>query len=404
VSPADATANGTQHAVNLAGLTLGNQTEQTTEAESGTLTTATTATVATASGASAVNFSATTTGTTIALTGAGTGTAVGIRYANPHNQDIRAGLYAGTTRVATVTFPFTGGAYGTRWVNAAVTGAVSLKIDATDTNPAGTSLSIDYVLVTSTDEGGVASAATRSGGQVVAQAEASGGSTFGYFGDQVGESVTWPLATAVKSITVSYSSIYTNRVVGVFNNGTRVATATFPGTGSWTVYQPLTITGTFAPGTVMFRADQADVTANGGGFCCNIDQLTLNTPQYEAESGAFTGSGVQTFTDANASGGAGVGWFGSVAGDSVTFGAMKSDGLVLRYSNGNPRGTQATVQVNGLSVATVVFPPTKDGWPTYREVQVHVPVNGTVKVVTTAADVTANGGLYVLNLDQISAL
>ncbi|WP_406415837.1 carbohydrate-binding protein [Streptomyces sp. NBC_00873] len=221
-----------------------------------------------------------------------------------------------------------------------------------------------------------------------------------FFG-QARDQILWQNTGGADSISIRYSNGYpTANHVTLITDGTTQTTLTLPSTKSWDTFRTFKIPQ-HVRNSVTLRITAADAAANtaaGNQYCCNIDSLTLNGTGDEGESGVL--KGVTVYDDPAASGGKAVGSMGEEAGDSITWSNLTGNGLTIRYSNGNSRGIQATVAVDGTVVGTVSFPPT-GSWSSYHMMPFWVPVRGPVTIRYEQTDITANDGKPGVKIDAV---
>ncbi|MCU1659184.1 MAG: putative secreted glucosidase [Pseudonocardiales bacterium] len=404
-------ANGSTNQLTIDAVSVNGGPTKGFEGEDASLVGASRVSQATASGGVTVGYFGDVRGDSITWSGVPTVNHESIRYSNAFATTQQAGLYSGNTRVATVSFPPTGdwANYSEAHVSASVQGFVSLRADSVDVAANGGKwcCGVDRMTaigVGQDDLGSEAESGTLAGGAtVVSQPAASGSATVGYLGPHAGGSITWPALTAGTGISIAFANANSTAThAGLYSGGTRVATLSFAPTGSWDSYLSLDVPVEIS-GAVKIQVDPQDVTNNGANYCCAIDRVTLHqgTPGGEVEYARLTGGA--DFFDRFASGGVSVGAWTTDNDGVQLVGVRQGDAVSIRYANGSSYGLQATLEVTGEPNRTLTFTPTSS-WTRYSLLTVYGAVAGTLSIVFTPADRSANA-VYGVNdgvrLDRI---
>jgi glucose/arabinose dehydrogenase len=189
-----------------------------------------------------------------------------------------------------------------------------------------------------------------------------------------------------------------DRPMDISVNGSPVIAAqSFPGTGTWTTWQTVTITAPVRSGANTVRV--TSTTANGGPNLDALDVDVAATADYQAENGTIS----QGVVESNHAGYTGSGFVnmdnvvGSYVELGVTATAAGAASLVFRYANGTTVDRPMDISVNGTTVAAARSFPGTGAWTTWEESTLNTTLKAganTIRVTST----TANGGP---NLDRL---
>jgi hypothetical protein len=103
---------------------------------------------------------------------------------------------------------------------------------------------------------------------------ASGAAGVGFFGEDAGDSITFNDVGAAKAIRITYANaVEKDTRCGLYVDGVRVRTITFPVSGGWFLYKTLDVE-VEVKNEVRLQVDADDLAANKG-FCANIDCIEL---------------------------------------------------------------------------------------------------------------------------------
>lgn len=240
--------------------------------------------------------------------------------------------------------------------------------------------------------------ATISQGVVEANHAGYSGTGFVNYDNLVGSYVEWtiPGATAgATTLTLRFSNgTTTARPMNIAVNGALVATPSFGSTANWDTWSTAAVPVTLVDGVNVIRAT---ATTSGGGPNVDYASLDVAAPPpavYEAES---AGSSQCVFENLH-TGYTGTGYVncdnivGSYIDWTISVAVAGDTNLNFRYANGNTTARPASIQVNGVTVATPSFGAT-GAWTSWTSATVVAPLvvgANSVRLIGTTANGPAN--------------
>jgi len=191
----------------------------------------------------------------------------------------------------------------------------------------------------------------------------------------------------------------TNRPMDITVNGALIADElAFPGTGSWSSWQTVSISVFLNAGANAVRATAT--TANGGP---NLDYLEVELQPSVAELQAENATISQGVVESNHAGFTGTGFvnYNNVTGSYTQFTVNSARAgratLAFRYANGTTTNRPMDITVNGQLVAGALAFPGTGAWSTWQTVSVSANLSAETNTIRATAT-TANGGP---NLDRL---
>lgn len=246
-----------------------------------------------ASGSRAVGWFGEAAGDNITFANVKDGSGLTIVYANGTGADKQCSLYLNGSDVATLILKNTGGwyTYSTVTLDLNISGCVKLQVDSDDlaANANNFCGNVDFLNITgaSSPTSFQAENATLNAVQIYDDAAAVGGKAVGWFGEATGDYVLFNNVPNGSGVTIIYANGNgAAKQCSLYVNGVDVATVTFQDTGSWYVYNELTVS-TNITGSVKLQVDSNDFSANGGNCCGNVDMITIQKASDHFNSGTL---------------------------------------------------------------------------------------------------------------------
>ena len=168
----------------------------------------------------------------------------------------------------------------------------------------------------------------------------------------------------------------------------------FPPTGSWQVWETMTVLRPLNPGTA-----NTIVLAAAGVNTPGIDKITIVPPYYQCENASLAGGAYVYHTNPGSDGGyVGMAPTGStMTWTSVEGGSGGYKALKFRYSNGFSDNRTVNLTVNGVTTA-IAFPPT-GGWSKWHDISFfRTIVAGTNNTITVTSSGTNTPGFDKLTV------
>lgn len=198
----------------------------------------------------------------------------------------------------------------------------------------------------------------------------------------------------IKGIKIRYANGFTdNRPMSLTVNGS-ATTVQFPPTGSWQVWESLTLLRPLNAGSA-----NTIVLAAAGVNTPGFDKITIIPPFYQAENAALAGGAYVSHTNPGSDGGyVGMAPTGStMTWTSVEGGSGGNKALKFRYCNGFSDTRTVNLTINGTTTA-IAFPPT-GGWNKWHDISFFRPVfSGANNTITVTSSGTNTPGFDKLTI------